>query len=480
CAAGSEKSFSPAAPAVHSARLPKTCPRAPAAVSAATVAVHADFTEDRVSALSQVSGVLGSQWGDEGKGKLVDVLAPRFDIVARCQGGANAGHTIYNAEGNKFALHLVPSGIIHEGTQCVVGNGVVIHVSGFFGEIDGLESNRVRCDGRILVSDRAHLLFDLHQVVDGLREAELEDSFIGTTKRGIGPCYSSKLDVLFKDAASRFQGFKYSKSMLKEEVERYKRFADRLEPFIADTVHVLNESIQQNKKILVEGGQATMLDIDFGTYPFVTSSSPSAGGICTGLGITPRIIGDLIGVVKAYTSSVGSGPFPTELFGEEGDRLRKAGMEFGTTTGRPRRCGWLDIHSLALKYCCQINGFSSFTKLDVLSGLSEIKVGVSYNQADEQTLQSFPGDLDTLEQVQVHNICYASRYILFLGQLYEVLPGWQSDNSSIRSYSELPQAARRYVERIEELVGVPPYLALSIFLLLFIFIAVVAVIPQSY
>lgn len=234
------------------------------------------------------------------------------------QGGANAGHTIYNSEGKKFALHLVPSGILHEGTLCVVGNGAVIHVPGFFEEIDGLESNGVSCDGRILVSDRAHLLFDLHQVVDGLREAELENSFIGTTKRGIGPCYSSKvtrnglrvcdlrnmdtfgdkLDVLFKDAASRFRGLKYSKSMLKEEVERYKRFAERLEPFIADTVHVLNESIQQNKKILVEGGQATMLDIYFGTYPFVTSSSPSAGGICTGLGITPRVIGDLIGVVS--------------------------------------------------------------------------------------------------------------------------------------------------------------------------------------
>ncbi|KAF8776293.1 hypothetical protein HU200_003699 [Digitaria exilis] len=476
-AAGSGKSLSPGAPAAKSVvRPPRTRPLAPAAASAATAAVHADFAEDRVSALSQVSGVLGSQWGDEGKGKLVDVLAPRFDIVARCQvrrwdairfllcssvpeallcsamGGANAGHTIYNSEGKKFALHLVPSGILHEGTLCVVGNGAVIHVPGFFGEIDGLESNGVRCDGRILVSDRAHLLFDLHQAVDGLREAELENSFIGTTKRGIGPCYSSKvtrnglrvcdlrhmdtfgdkLDVLFKDAASRFQGFQYSKNMLKEEVERYKRFAERLEPFIADTVHVLNESIQQKKKILVEGGQATMLDIDFGTYPFVTSSSPSAGGICTGLGIAPR--------VKAYTSRVGSGPFPTELFGEEGDRLRKAGAEFGTTTGRPRRCGWLDI--VALKYCCQINGFSSLnlTKLDVLSGMSEIKVGVSYNQADGQKLQSFPGDLDILEQVQVN---------------YEVLPGWQSDISSIRSYNELPQAARRYVERIEELVGVP-------------------------
>lgn len=427
---------------------------------AATDVKTVDNGVDRIGSLSQVSGVLGSQWGDEGKGKLVDILAEYFDIVARCQGGANAGHTIYNSEGKKFALHLVPSGILNEETLCVIGNGVVVHVPGLFQEIDGLESNGVTCQGRILVSDRAHLLFDLHQEIDGLREAELSNSLIGTTKRGIGPCYSSKairngirvcdlkhmdtfpdkLDVLFKDAASRFQGFKYSKDMLKEEVEKYKRYSERLEPYIADTVHIMNESILQKKKILVEGGQATMLDVDFGTYPFVTSSSPSAGGICTGLGIAPRCIGDLIGVVKAYTSRVGSGPFPTELFGGSGDALRKAGMEFGTTTGRPRRCGWLDI--VSLKYCCQINGFSSLnlTKLDVLSDLSEIKFGVAYKLLDGTKVDSVPADLSVLEQIQVD---------------YEVMPGWNSDISSIRSYKDLPEAARRYVERIEELVGVP-------------------------
>ncbi|XP_020242761.1 adenylosuccinate synthetase, chloroplastic-like [Asparagus officinalis] len=404
--------------------------------------------------------VLGSQWGDEGKGKLVDVLAEQFDIVARCQGGANAGHTIYNSEGKKFALHLVPSGILNEGTLCVIGNGVVVHLPGLFKEIDGLESNGVSCKGRILVSDRAHLLFDFHQIIDGLRETELANSFIGTTKRGIGPCYSSKairngirvcdlrhmdtfrekLEILLKDAASRFKGFEYSIAMLNEEVEKYKKFAERLEPYIADTVYIMNESITQKKKILVEGGQATMLDIDFGTYPFVTSSSPSAGGICTGLGIAPRRLGDLIGVVKAYTTRVGSGPFPTELLGKGGDILRTAGMEFGTTTGRPRRCGWLDI--VALKYCCQVNGFSSLnlTKLDVLSYLQEIKLGVSYKQLGGKKLESFPADLSVLEQVQVD---------------YEVLPGWNTDISSIRSYKDLPEAARRYVERIEELVGVP-------------------------
>ena len=242
-----------------------------------------------------------------------------FLLLPLCceQGGANAGHTIYNSEGKKFALHLVPSGILNEQTICVIGNGVVVHLPGFFKEIDNLEANGISCEGRILVSDRAHLLFDFHQEVDGLREVELAKSFIGTTRRGIGPCYSSKvirngmrvcdlrhmdifgrkLEILLKDAASRFEGFKYSADMLKEEVERYKGFAERLEPYITDTVHVMNQYILQGKKILVEGGQATMLDVDFGTYPFVTSSSPSAGGISTGLGIAPRSIGDLVGVV---------------------------------------------------------------------------------------------------------------------------------------------------------------------------------------
>ncbi|KAH9703541.1 Adenylosuccinate synthetase [Citrus sinensis] len=396
-----------------------------------SLAVTANESPNRIELLSQVSGVLGCQWGDEGKGKLVDILAEHFDIVARCQGGANAGHTIYNAEGKKFALHLVPSGILNEDTVCVIGNGVVVHLPGLFNEIDDLEANGVSCKGRILVSDRAHLLFDFHQEVDGLREAELVKSFIGTTRRGIGPAYSSKvirsgirvsdlrhmdtfpqkLDFLLSNAAARFPGFKYTPHMLREEVEKYKRIAERLEPFVVDTVHFINESIAQKRKILVEGGQATMLDIDFGTYPFVTSSSPSAGGICTGLGIAPRVVGDLIGVVKAYTTRVGSGPFPTEILGQGGDHLRLAGQEFGTTTGRPRRCE-----------------------------LPEIQLGVAYKRVDGTPIKSFPADLVLLEQLKVE---------------YEVLPGWQSDISSIRNYSDLPKAARQFVERIEELVGVP-------------------------
>ncbi|KAF8733805.1 hypothetical protein HU200_014655 [Digitaria exilis] len=469
-----------------SPRLCRPLRAAPAVPATAEEPSSSAAARGRLESLSQVAGVLGTQWGDEGKGKLVDILAQRFDVVARCQvsrlsrarksvcstyysfccsvwlfkGGANAGHTIYNSEGKKFSLHLVPSGILNENTQCVIGNGAVVHLPGFFKEIDGLESNGISCEGRLLVSDRAHLLFDLHQIVDGLREAELGNSLIGTTRRGIGPCYSNKvirnglrvsdlrhmdtfgakLNTLLRDAALRFKDFEYDNNILKEELEKYKRFAERLAPFIADTVHFMNESILQKKKILVEGGQATMLDIDFGTYPFVTSSSPSAGGICTGLGIAPRSLGDVIGVVKAYTTRVGSGPFPTELLGKTGDLLRATGMEFGTTTGRPRRCGWLDI--VALKYCCQINGFSSLnlTKLDVLTGLKEIKLGISYYTDDGNTVQSFPADLDLLEKIKVK---------------YEALPGWEEDISSIRDYNALPEAARRYVGRIEELVGIP-------------------------
>ncbi|CAL5341018.1 unnamed protein product [Camellia sinensis] len=327
----------------------------------AVAAEQASQGLSRIGSLSQVSGVLGCQWGDEGKGKLVDILAKHFDIVARCQATPDPS--------NK-----------------VIRNGIRI------------------CDLR-------HM--------DTLPQ---------------------KLDLLLSDAALRFQSFKYSSDMLKEEVEKYKRFAERLEPFIADTVHVVNESIAQKKKILVEGGQATMLDIDFGTYPFVTFSSPSAGGIYTGLGIAPRILGDLVGVIKAYTTRVGSGPFPTEILGKGGDLLGFAGQEFGTTTGHPRRCGWLDV--VALKYCCQINGFSSLnlTKLDVLSDLPEIQLGVLYKHIDGTPVKSFPGDLHVLKQLKVE---------------YEVLSGWQCDILKVRNYSDLPKAAREYVQRIEELVGIP-------------------------
>lgn len=434
--------------------------QAPVTASETSVQSAEQKVEDHWSRLNQVCAVLGSQWGDEGKGKLVDILAQRYDVVARCQGGANAGHTIYNSEGKKFALHLVPSGILHPTAQCVVGNGVVVHLPGFFKELDGLETNGVPVEGRIIISDRAHLLFDLHQTVDGLREAELAGSMIGTTRRGIGPAYASKairnglrvgdlrhldtfrskLEILMLDASQRFEAFEFSKELLDAEMEQYKRYAERLEPFIADTVHYINEAYSQKKKILIEGGQATMLDIDFGTYPFVTSSNPSVGGICTGLGFAPNKLGEIIGVTKAYTTRVGAGPYPTELFGQVGEDLRAAGFEFGTTTGRPRRCGWLDV--VALQFACTINGFTSLnlTKLDVLSSMEEIKLGVAYKAPDGSYLPSVPADLDLLSQVEV---------------VYETVPGWKTDISGVREYEQLPAAARSYVERIEELIGLP-------------------------
>ncbi|CAI5939410.1 unnamed protein product [Closterium sp. NIES-65] len=431
-----------------------------ASVAASAPNAQAAAAEAEWAKLSKVCAVLGTQWGDEGKGKLVDILAQRYDVVARCQGGANAGHTIYDSTGRRFALHLVPSGILHPNATCVVGNGPVIHLPGFFKELDGLEASGVTVDGRILVSDRAHLLFDLHQTVDALREAELAGDKIGTTKRGIGPCYASKairngvrvcdlrrmdtfrakLETLYRDASQRFPAFQYTEADLDAEVARYREFATRLEPFITDTVHFVGEAVRGGRRVLVEGGQATMLDVDFGTYPFVTSSNPSVGGICTGLGIPPRALGDIIGVAKAYTTRVGEGPYPTELFGELGEQLRKAGHEFGTTTGRPRRCGWLDI--VALRYACQVNGFTALnlTKLDVLSGLPELQLGVGYRAPDGSLLPAFPADLELLGQVQVE---------------YETVAGWQEDITDVRTFEELPANAQAYVRRIEQLLDVP-------------------------
>lgn len=427
---------------------------------AAKVSDQSAADEAEYAKLSKVCAVLGTQWGDEGKGKLVDILAQRYDVVARCQGGANAGHTIYDSSGRRFALHLVPSGILHKNAQCVVGNGAVIHLPGFFKELDGLEASGVQVAGRILVSDRSHLLFDLHQTVDGLREVELQGGKIGTTKRGIGPCYASKairnglrvhdlrrpatfrskLVLLYQDAANRFKDFTYTEADVDAEVAKYEQYAARLEPFIADTVHYVGESVRGGRRVLVEGGQATMLDIDFGTYPYVTSSNPSVGGICTGLGIPPNALGDIIGVAKAYTTRVGEGPYPTELFGEVGDALRVAGHELGTTTGRPRRCGWFDV--VALRFAVQINGFTALnlTKLDVLSGMPDLRLGVAYRAPNGEVLPAFPADLELLEEVEVE---------------YETLPGWQEDISACRSFDSLPAAARAYVTRIEQLLGVP-------------------------
>lgn len=403
--------------------------------------------------------ILGTQWGDEGKGKLVDVLAQQYDIVARAQGGANAGHTIYDDEGTKYALHLVPSGILNKGATCVIGNGVVVHLPGLLEEIESLRAKGITdAASRILLSDRAHLLFDLHKEVDGLREAAAAGKKIGTTKRGIGPAYASKatrnglrvadlrnadrfeekLTQLVEDARERWgSGISADPAA---EVQRYATIADTILPMVRDTVDYVNSAVEEGRRVLVEGANATMLDVDFGTYPYVTSSNPSIGGVVTGLGLAPNRYGAVIGVAKAYSTRVGEGPYPTEVFGRLAESLREGGGEFGTTTGRPRRIGWLDM--VALRYACRINGCThlNLTKLDVLSELDEVPIGVKYRYEDgTESSGAFPADLAALEDMEV---------------VYESVPGWCEDISGVRSWGELPEAARRYCERVEVLAGV--------------------------
>lgn len=406
----------------------------------------------------QVCVVLGTQWGDEGKGKLVDILAQQYEVVARAQGGANAGHTIYDSEGNKYKLHLIPSGILNPNATCVIGNGVVVHLPGLFDEIQGMKDKGIQVEGRLKISDRAHLLFDLHKEIDGQREAELAGTgkAIGTTKRGIGPAYASKatrnglrvgdlknletfadkLRKLALDGSRRFQDFDYD---VEADIAKYKDMAAVVAPYVVDSVQLIHEWVAQGKRLLIEGANATMLDIDFGTYPYVTSSNPSIGGVLTGLGIAPTSLGAIIGVAKAYTTRVGAGPYPTELHGELADALREIGAEYGTTTGRPRRIGWLDM--VALKYATVINGLThlNITKLDVLSDLEEIKVGMRYKGPDGNYLPGFPADLELLDACEVE---------------YVTLPGWKEDISKVRRWEDLPEAAKNYVQYIEDSLGV--------------------------
>jgi adenylosuccinate synthase len=407
----------------------------------------------------QVIAVLGLQWGDEGKGKLVDVLAKQYDIVARAQGGSNAGHTIYDDAGNKYALHLVPSGILNAGTRCVIGNGVVVHLPSLMEEIDELTTRGiVDAKERIILSDRAHLLFDLHKEIDGLQEGDMQDKKIGTTKRGNGPAYASKatrnglrvcdlrcagvfeekLQRLVTDAQKRW-GDSLSTDV-SSEVARYANLSNTFLPMVADTVDYMNTAVEDGKRVLVEGANGTMLDLDFGTYPFVTSSNPSIGGVVTGLGLAPNKYGAIIGVAKAYSTRVGSGPYPTEIHGQLADNLRRVGAEYGTTTGRPRRVGWLDL--VALRYACRLNGVThlNLTKLDVLSELDVIPIGVSYNlPGGAEATATVPADSKVLEDLEVE---------------YESLEGWKEDISKVRTWEELPKAAQQYCICVEELTGV--------------------------
>lgn len=398
--------------------------------------------------------VIGAQWGDEAKGKIVDVLAENADVVARYQGGTNAGHTV--VVGNeKFVFHLIPSGILHENTTCVIGNGVIINLEKLIDEIDEITKRGASIDDNLLISDRAHLVMPYHILAE--KESELKrGKKIGTTLQGIGPTYSDKMNRQFGIRIADLMDFDLFKEKLdfnlknksqilksiskeidyNELVKKYKEYADEIRSYVTDTSLFMHNAIKSGKWILFEGAQGTLLDIDFGTYPYVTSSNPTIGGVFSGLGVGPNAVDKIIGVSKAYTTRVGKGPFPTELPEEFGKQIREKGNEFGATTGRPRRCGWLDI--VGLKYAARLNSFTdiALTKLDVLDGLEEIKICVAYKYSGER-IEDFPSSLGILEQCE---------------PIYEELPGWKEKTSSIQDYKKLPVNAISYIERISELL----------------------------
>ncbi len=397
-----------------------------------------------------VTVLVGSQWGDEGKGKIVDILSENFDIVTRYQGGANAGHTVAIGE-KQYILHLIPSGILRKDVICVIGNGVVIDPTALLEEISLLEKNGIKVDGRLFISHNAHLIMPYHKLLDSINEKGSKK--IGTTGRGIGPCYIDKyarkgikiVDLLNKkileqkirenlEEKNRLLEKVYdSKGLDVEEIiEQYLEFDKAIDKYIKDVPAFLNEAISKGKSILLEGAQGALLDVDHGTYPYVTSSSPTSGGACTGTGIPPTKIDNVVGIVKAYTTRVGNGPFPSELSDDDGEKLRKVGAEFGATTGRPRRCGWFD--AALVKYSQMINGIDSvaITKLDVLSDFDEIKVCVGY-KLNGKILKSFPTDVDRLSAVE---------------PVYKTLPGWKTDISNCLAYKDLPQQTRDYLDFI--------------------------------
>ena len=407
--------------------------------------------------------IVGAQWGDEGKGKVVDLVAEQADAVVRFQGGNNAGHTIVR-DGEEFKFHLVPSGILYPGKTCIIGNGVVVDPSVLLGELDGLSRAGLDVSG-LKVSANAHVIMPYHIALDHSGEARLGKNEIGTTKRGIGPCYADKaarLGIRVQDMLDekilkkKIMAALEPKQLMLRPYERdpawaprldlqqmtedLLTFGHRLETHIADTSSLIWKTLDTGKLALFEGAQATMLDIDHGTYPFVTSSNPVAGAATIGAGVGIHDIDEIWGVAKAYATRVGAGPFPTELFDETGDRLRENGHEFGTTTGRPRRCGWIDL--VALRYACRLNTLDALviTKLDVLTGLDTIKVCVEYRGEDDATFETFPYHQSVLHRAR---------------GVYEELPGWSEDITGCRTEAELPQAARDYLAFLAERVGTP-------------------------
>ncbi|ABN54288.1 MAG TPA: adenylosuccinate synthetase [Hungateiclostridium thermocellum] len=401
--------------------------------------------------------VVGTQWGDEGKGKYIDMLAKDSDMVVRFSGGNNAGHTIV-ANGVKYALHLIPSGILNEGKTCIIGNGVVVDPAVLLKEIKELNEKGISTD-RLLISDRAHVIMPYHKLLDELQEKFRGENSIGTTKRGIGPCYSDKTersgirmcDLVDEDEFVRKvrENLKvknliiekvYGGQKLDEEqvISEYLEYGRKLKEYVADVNSIIFEAIEQGKNILFEGAQATFLDLDFGTYPYVTSSNPVAGGVCTGAGVGPVFINEVYGVLKAYTSRVGAGPFPTEQNNEIGDRIRELGWEYGTTTGRPRRCGWLDL--VMIKYAARVNGLTALAinHVDTIGKLPKIKLCVAYKKNGQET-RNFPCSLKELAQCE---------------PVYEEFDGWDEDISNVKSFDDLPDNAKKYLSRIEEIVGV--------------------------
>ncbi len=403
-----------------------------------------------------VQVVVGAQWGDEGKGKIVDLLSQEVDVVARYQGGANAGHTIVFGN-TKVVLHLIPSGILHPNVQCVIGNGTVIDPVALMEEIAMLEDMGISTVGRLFISHKAHLIMPYHKMLDVARE---KGAGIGTTGRGIGPAYLDKatrsgiriVDLLDRETFERKlranieEKDRYLQAIYDAEpidvdaiLDEYLSFDKKIDPYITDTTSLLHDALAQGKTVLAEGAQGALLDLDHGTYPYVTSSNPTSGGACTGLGIGPTSVDSVLGVVKAYSTRVGNGPFPTELTDASGELLRKEGHEFGATTGRDRRCGWLDIP--ALKYSIMVNGITeiALTKMDVLGVFDEIKICTSYT-VDGRPAKYFPADGRTLEAVECQ---------------YQTVPGWKQSLDGIRSFDDLPEAARDYVATIERLLECP-------------------------
>ena len=401
--------------------------------------------------------VMGSQWGDEGKGKIVDYLAQQADVVVRYQGGSNAGHTV-TVNGEEYKLRLLPSGILYKGTLCVVANGVVVDPKVMLEEMDAMEKRGIDVSG-IRLSNRAHVVLPYHSLMDGLNEELRGKSKIGTTKRGIGPCYMDKdhrigirvCDLMDKEEfAKRLKEnlalknielermYNYAPLDYDEILKEYEGYADRLRPYVCDTIALLNEELAAGKKVLFEGAQATMLDIDYGTYPYVTASHPVSGGIGVGAGVAPNRLDKVIGVVKAYCTRVGEGPFPTEQLNATGEKIREAGHEYGTVTGRPRRTGWLD--AFVVRYAGLLSGidYMAITRLDILDSFDEIKMCTGYKY-EGKLINEIPASLKVLAKVE---------------PVYETFKGWKTDISGIRKYEDLPEEARAYLTRLAEVTGI--------------------------